>query len=152
MFNSKENILLFFQKMLCFFIKKGKKSRVEHLFRLFLLMRSKKKKTPLQGFLNKCVLNVTPFTHLKTKRRGKRVSYRVNFIEKERAKKKALMLFSNQLRKQKQIKFVDIFEKELESWATGRSSLVQKTKELHQMTSKILPYKWRYKKIEKKHL
>ncbi len=115
MFNSKENILLFFQKMLCFFIKKGKKSRVESLLRLFLLMRSKKKKMFLQAFLNKCVLNVTPFTHLKTKRRGKRISYRVNIIDKEQAKKKSLLLFSKQLREQKNIKFVDLFEKELES-------------------------------------
>ncbi len=147
MFNSKENILLFFQKMLCFFIKKGKKSRVESLLRLFLLMRSKKKKMFLQAFLNKCVLNVTPFTHLKTKRRGKRISYRVNIVDKEHAKKKSLLLFSKQLREQKNIKFVDLFEKELESWATGKSSLVQKTKEIHQTSAKIIPNTWREKEI-----
>ncbi len=147
MFNSKENILLFFQKMLCFFIKKGKKSRVESLLRLFLLMRSKKKKMFLQAFLNKCVLNVTPFTHLKTKRRGKRISYRVNIIDKEQAKKKSLLLFSKQLREQKNIKFIDLFEKELESWATGKSSLVQKTKEIHQTSAKIIPYTWRDKDL-----
>ena len=79
----------YYNKLQQFLIYKGKKSKTETIFRNLLVTRAKKNKSAFISELERCKYNETPYVRLKTRRkgRGKRVLYRVTFLEKNRAEK-----------------------------------------------------------------
>jgi ribosomal protein S7 len=141
---------LYFQKMKQFFLKGGKKSTIEKLFFYFLERRALLKKDNILELLDICILNSTPFVQLKSRRRGKRIKYKIGFMEKERGEKKSLgVLQQNIYSKENSEGFVLKFEKELESLASGKNSMVLKRDEIHRLAMENTPYAWTYSKKKK---
>jgi hypothetical protein len=81
--NLSKDILIFFQDMKQFFIKKGKKETIENYFRKFLISRAILNKTNFYEVLTKSVLNSTPFVKLKSKKRRKFTIHKIHPIEQD---------------------------------------------------------------------
>lgn len=125
---------------------------MEGLMRSFLINRAKLNKGDMSGMLNSCILNSTPYVRLKVKRRGKKVKYKIGFLEKEKAERKALGALSQNFKEQSVEKFTVSLEKELESLSSGKSVITAKRDELHKLALLNSPFRWRKisKKINKK--
>ncbi len=136
--------ILYFQKMRQFFVRKGKKSRIESNFKEYLIQRAVIKKDDLNILLSNAFLNSVPYIKLKTRRRGKRVRYKVDFLEKKRGMSKALLAFSKNISKEGP--FSKNFEKELENLSSGKSQIMVKRNEMHRVALKNVPYSWLKKK------
>lgn len=142
----KEQGLEYFQGLMQFFVKKGKKPRLETLFRFFFKERIKKNKQKKEKFLdimNQCHYRATTFVGLKTRKKRKRILYRVTYLEKENAEKKALMLLSKMLPIQKSDFFMLNWEKELKLAALKKSVLTLKKKEIHKTAKRFAPRRWK---------
>lgn len=114
-FVKSKQVYLFFYKLMHFFIKKGKKNRLENLFRLFLILRSKTKKQYLYTLLKKTISTFLPFLNLKIRKRGKYVKYKAFPISKEKGEKKVLLLFSKLVSQQKNKSFLKNLETNIEN-------------------------------------
>jgi ribosomal protein S7 len=132
--------ILYLQKMKQFFVKKGKKSIVEKLFRTFLFKNSINKKSDINKMLIDASMNSMPYIKLKTRRRGKKMLYKVNYLEKEDSLRKGLLAFSKNLNENKNINFLNSFEKELENLSIGKSVIMSKRDEIHRLALENAPY------------
>jgi ribosomal protein S7 len=145
------NTITYFQNIKQFFLRKGKKNRMESLMHDFLIKRAKTNKGDISAVLKSCILNSTPYIRLKVRRRGKKVRYKIGFLEKEKAERKALSALSKNFKDQTATRFSTGLEKELEMLASGKSNLTLKRDELHKLALLNSPYRWRRnnKKIKK---
>lgn len=142
--------IAYLQQMKQFFIKKGNKTVMEKLFHTFLMNRAQSKKGNLTKTLSDSMLNSMPHIRLRTRRRGKRTLYRVNFMQNEESVRKALLAFSKNLNENKNPKFLISLEKELEVLGGGKSIITTKRDALHRLAIENIPYSWRKKKIIKR--
>ena len=115
----------YYNKLQQFLIYKGKKSVTENLFRSLLVSRAQKKKSTLISESTRCKHNSTLFLRLKTRKRGKRVLYRVTYLEKGPADKKAFCTFGKYIRKLEPENLELALEKEIEGLAKDRSHPVR---------------------------
>jgi hypothetical protein len=125
-----------------FLIYKGKKSRTESIFRNLLLDRAKKNKLVFISELILCKYNATPHVRLltKSKRRGKRIMYKVMFLEKDRSEKESKSSFGKYLRSQIGKKFDQSVEKEIETFSKDKAHSVRVNRDkLHQLARKYTP-------------
>jgi len=143
------NSIVYFQRMKQFFIKEGKKNAMEKIFRTFLMNRATSKKENLTKILYKAQCNSTPHVRLRTRRRGRRILYKVTYIEEEKRLKKALLSFSKNLKENKNPKFLISLEKDLETLSSGKSSITTKRDEFHRLALKHTPYSWTRKRKKK---
>lgn len=135
----------YYNKLQQFLIYKGKKSRTETIFRNLLVTRAKKNKSAFISELERCKYNATPYVRLKTRRkgRGKRVLYRVTFLEKNRAEKEAVSSFGKHIRNQIGEKLDQSLEKEIEVFSTDRTHPVRVNRDkLHQLARRHAPQRW----------
>ena len=135
----------YYNKLQQFLIYKGKKSRTETIFRNLLVTRAKKNKSVFISELERCKYNATPNIRLKTRRkgRGKRVLYRVTFLEKNRAEKEAVSSFGKHIRSQIGEKLDQSLEKEIEVFSTDRTHPVRVNRDkLHQLARRHAPQRW----------
>jgi len=137
-FNSVE----YLQRLQLFFLKKGKKSMLETHLRRWLIDRAQHDKSSVNLLLNKCILHGIPFISLKTRRRGKRVFYKVGYMERINGERKSLGALRNVLKGHTQARFVDALEKEIELLASGKSQIVEKRDELHRLALEASPSGW----------
>jgi ribosomal protein S7 len=86
--------ILYLQKMKQFFLRQGKKNVMEKLFKEYLINRAQVKKDDLNKTLLDAFMNSVPYVKLKTRRKGKKVLYKVGFVEKDDGMRKALLAFS----------------------------------------------------------
>lgn len=137
------NNILYFQKMRQFFVRKGKKSTLESIFKAYLIQRGMSKKNDLPLLLSNAFFNSVPYIKLKTRRRGKRIRYKVGFLEKDKGMNQALLSFSKNMsdNKHKGGYFAKNFEKELENLSSKKSPIMLKRNELHRMALKYAPYR-----------
>ena len=127
----------YFNEIKQYFIKKGKKSITEKLFRQFLLSRAKTGKKLFAPVIQKCIINSTPYIRLKVRRRGKRTNYKIAILNKNRGDKKSLAALSQSIGKPSSQRFLGVFEKEFEKLAVGNSIVTQKRDDLHRLAFKI---------------
>lgn len=139
-FLSKMNSIGFFQNMKQFFIKKGKKHSVESLFKSLLILRAKNNKKETKALLSNCMLNASPFVALKMRKRGKRTTYKVNFLDEKKGERKALIAFSKATSSKFSGRFAPVLEKELEDLANGKSPISTKRDEIHRIALENAPY------------
>lgn len=142
----------YYNKLQQFLIYKGKKSKTETIFRNLLLTRAKKNKSAFISELERCKYNATPYVRLKTRRkgRGKRILYRVTFLEKNRAEKEAVSSFGKHIRSQIGEKLGVSLEKEIEAFSTERTHPVRVNRDkLHQLARRHAPQRW-FKKVFRK--
>ena len=137
-----------------FFLKKGAKSKMERLFKKYMIKPSSKKKAEgwskkTQEKFIKCEQNSTPYVKLKIRKRGKRIKHRVTFLEKKHWLKKALLPFSKVVREKKMDRFLISFDKELENLSSGRSTVMIKRDEFHKLALAKAPFSWKRKKNKK---
>jgi ribosomal protein S7 len=132
----------YLQRMQLFFLKRGKKASLESLLRSWLVRRARQGKTSVYSLLHNCILYGTPFVSLKTRRRGKRVFYKVGYMERERGERKSLGALRQTLKDQNYERFTDALEKEIESLASGKSRIVEKRDELHRLALEASPSGW----------
>jgi len=144
------NPITYFHNLKQYFLSGGKKETMEKLFHKMLLKRASENKIPMVSLLNNCILNSTPYVQLKTRKRGKRVIYKVNFMEHSRGEKKSLSSLSQVLRKQKSGNFSTKLNSEIESLAFGKSSIMAKRDELHRLALQNTPYSWTFSSKKRK--
>jgi ribosomal protein S7 len=132
----------YLQRMQLFFLKRGKKSSLENLLRAWLIRRARQGKTPVYSLLHSCILYGTPFISLKTRRRGKRVFYKVGYMDRSRGERKSLGALRQTLKDQTYERFTEALEKEIESLASGKSRIVEKRDELHRLALEASPSGW----------
>ena len=147
--NISKDILIFFQDMKQFFIKKGKKETIENYFRKFLISRATLNKTNFYDVLTKSVLNSTPFVKLKSKKRRKFTIHKIHPIEQDWARRKALGAFTKVVKAQKAKNFGIVLDKEFELLYAGKSSVQVQRDEYHRTALKSAPFKWRKTIISK---
>ncbi len=132
--------ILYFQLLKQFFMKKGKKAHIEKLLFGLLLKRNKENKNPMQQILTDCLDNSMLFVKLKTKKRGKLVTYKLQFLEKEQCERKAIQVLAQSMKGNSKDSFKFRLENELENLALGKSSLTIKRNEYHDLALKSAPY------------
>jgi ribosomal protein S7 len=132
----------YMQRMQLFFLKRGKKATLESSLRDWLVSRARQGKTSVYSLLHNCILHGTPFISLKTRRRGKRVFYKVGYMERERGERKSLGALRQSLKDQSYERFTQALEKEIESLASGKSRIVEKRDELHRLALEAAPSGW----------
>lgn len=127
-----------------FFIKKGKKTKVENQFYNYIKERSILNKTNTDELLDKSISNITNFVFLKNRRRGKRIKYKVTYLEETRGANRAILSFSKQFKDQhkKGLKFTNFLEKELISLNSEKNTLLIKRDELHKLALDNAPQNW----------
>jgi len=127
-----------------FFIKKGKKTKIENQFYNYIKERSFLNKTNTEELLTKSVSNITGFVFLKSRRRGKRVKYKVTYLEEVRGANRAMLSFSKQFKDQhkKGLRFTNLLEKELLSLNSDKNPLLLKRDELHKLALENAPQNW----------
>lgn len=121
---------------------------MEKLFRIFLMNWALVKKEDLKKILFEANLNSVPHVKLRTRRKGKRVLYKVNFLEKEESLQKGLLAFSKNLKENKGVNFLNSLEKELENLSLGKSALITKRDEIHRLALENAPFSWTAKSLE----
>lgn len=137
-FNSVE----YLQRLQLFFLKKGKKSLLETQLRRWMLNRALQEKSSLNSLLQQCILHGTPFVNLKTRRRGKRVFYKVGYMDRYNGERKSLGVLRNTLKGQIHVSFIQALEKEIETLAAGKSPIVEKRDEMHRLALEAAPSGW----------
>lgn len=141
--------LKYFNEIKQHFLKQGKKSRMEKLFKIFLLKRAKNAKQNFSNTVQKCMINATPYIRLKMRRRGKRTKYKIAILNKIKREKKSLAVIKQSIGKPSSQNFLEVFEKEFEKLAIGNSIGTQKRNELHRLAFKIVPKRKLKKKVIK---
>lgn len=124
-----------------FFIKKGKKVKIENQFYKYIKTRSVLNKTNTEDLLVNSMSNITNFVFLKNRRRGKRVKYKVTYLEENRGNKRAILSFSKLFKNQhkKGVGFVNLLDKELISLNSEKNTLLTKRDELHKLALENAP-------------
>lgn len=138
-----------YNKLQQFLIYKGKKSKTENIFRQLLLARAKKNKSNFSSEMYICKYKTIPYLHLKIKhkRRGKRVFYRVSYLEKHLSEKKSVSKFGNFIRKNIGKKLELSLENEIESFYSNKSHPITIDRDtLHKLTKENAPRFWRKNK------
>ena len=137
----------YFARLQKHFIKKGKKSTVEKLFRDAFLMPARRKgnfwAVKMHEKFKRCEVNATYNIRLKVQKRGRRVKYRVTYLEKTRWLKKALLPLALTIKTRKSARFMDSFQKEVDLLSEGRSEIKTKRDDYHKLALSKTPYSWR---------
>ena len=133
-----------------FFIKQGKKSALENLFKEYMINPPIKKvvgwNKKTYSKLLKCEQNSTPYVKLSLRKRGKRIKYKITYLEKKRQLKKAILPFAKLVKERKMNSFLISFDKEIENLSNGKSSVMLKRDETHQLAFAKAPYSWKKKR------
>lgn len=113
----------YFETISQYFLRKGKKSVMEKLFKNLLFKRAKENKSKINPLLETCFHSAIPYIKLKsrTKRRGKRTIYRLTFLERKKAERLSFAAFSKQVSAKKSDRFVPKIEAEIESFGTNKN-------------------------------
>lgn len=127
-----------------FFIKKGKKVKIENQFYNYIKNRSRLNKINTEDLLTNSMSNITSFIYLKNRRRGKRIKYKVTYLEENRGNNRAILAFSKLFKDQhkKGVGFSNLLEKELISLNTEKNALLTKRDELHKLALENAPQTW----------
>ena len=145
---------LYLNNLKQFFLKQGKKSTLEHLFKEYMInppikkLNNWNKKTNLKFI--RCEQNSTPYIKLAMRKRGKRVKYRITYLEKNRQLKKAILPFAKLVKERKINSFIFSFDKEIENLSSGKSNIMNKRDEMHQLAFAKAPYLWKKKRKQVK--
>ena len=132
------------QNMKQFFIKNGKKNIVETQFTKFFKEKSLLGRNDTTTLINKSLINATTYVFLKTRRRGKRVKYKVSYLEKFKGEKKALLIFSKMLKEKRSNKesYTTRLDKGLHVLSSDKNALISKRDELHKIAFENIPSNW----------
>lgn len=146
-----KEVLGYFQEMKQFFIKKGKKTKLENAFRSYLWTRAISKKTNFLMNITKIMLNTTPYIRLRAKKRRKYTKYKLEIVQKDWARKKALGAFAKGFKEHSinSRDFYSAIDKELDFVQSGKSNIETERNDYHKKALKAAPYRWR-KIIKKK--
>lgn len=138
----KQKGLVSFQKLVMYFIKKGKRSLIENKVRTFLTdkKRLKKRKSLILKEAEKSLNNVTPYVRLLIRKRGKRSIYKVGYLEKKRSNKKAYLSIAKGLKEVKKEYFLTALQKEISASVSKKGALVVKRNDLHKTAKRFAPY------------
>ena len=145
---------LYLNNLKQFFIKQGKKSTLENLFKEYMInppikkINNWNKKASLKFI--KCEQNSTPYVKLAIRKRGKRVKYKITYLEKHRQLKKAILPFARVVKERKINSFLLSFDKEIENLSSGKSNIMVKRDEMHQLAFAKAPYLWKKKRKQVK--
>lgn len=138
--------LQYYENISQYFFRQGKKGIMEKLFSRLLLNRAQAKKKAIAPLLENCFYSAIPYIRLKTKtrRRGKRVLYRVTFIERKQAEKASLSAFTKQVSAQKNDRFINKLENEIESFAGNKNYPARILRDkIHKIGLKAIPKKYK---------
>lgn len=80
----------YLQEITNFFIRRGKKAKLEGLMYKFFMNKAKNKVKGFQKILRKSYVNACPVLYLKSRKRGKRNIYRIHYLEKSKGYKRSL--------------------------------------------------------------
>ena len=96
---------------------------MERLLSQLLFKRAQEKKKAIAPLLERCYYSAIPYIRLisKTRRRGKRVTYRVKYIERKKAEHTTLAAFTKHVSSQRNDRFVVKLEREIESFAGNKN-------------------------------
>jgi len=129
------------QNMKQFFIKNGKKNVIETQFTKFFKEKSLMGKNDTTHLINKSLINATTFVFLKTRRRGKRVKYKVSYLEKTKGEKKALLMFSRLLKEKRSNNenYISRLDKGVHVFSSDKNVLISKRDDLHKIAHENIP-------------
>ena len=136
--------LNYYNKISHFFIRKGNKAGMEKIFKNLLFLRVKSNKQAIVPLLQNCFYNSMYFIRLKvkTRRRKKRVIYRITYLEEKEYEKRGLISFgknTNNIAKKTQ-PFALTLDHEIESLATNKLHPVRVLRDnVHKLAFKFTP-------------
>lgn len=128
---------------------------MESLFKDLLFSSAKQGNKKVSSWIESCIYNSMPFIRLKSKsrRRGKRIIYRVTYLTREEAEKKALISFSKHMNSQNSNakRFSIRLGEELKSLATNKAHPVRVARDnIHKLALKHAPKHWFFTKKSRK--
>lgn len=83
-----------------------------------------------------------PHVRLFTRRRGKHYIYKVGYLEKNKAEKKAYLFIMKPLRENKSVSFLTTLQQEVEAISLKKSVLLAKRNNIHKLAKRNAPFKW----------
>ena len=108
----------YISSLMGFFIRKGKKTKVESLFKDYIYNKMCFKKRNLYALLKRCKIKTSTYIRLIERRRGKRSIFRVVYLEKYLGEKRGLLLVGKSLylnTKKAPRQFKTLFNQDLEN-------------------------------------
>lgn len=136
--------LNYYNKISHFFIRKGNKAGMEKIFKNLLFLRVKNNKQAIIPLLQNCFYNSMYFIRLKvkTRRRKKRILYRITYLEEKEYEKRGLISFgknTNNIAKKSQ-PFALTLDQEIEALATNKLHPVRVLRDnVHKLAFKFTP-------------
>jgi len=134
----------FLNKISKFFVRKGNKAIMEKQFHNLLSLHVKNNKKTMAPLLENCFYNSMYFVRLKikTRRRKKRVLYRITYLEQDKYEKKGLLSFgkhTNSIAKNSQ-PFISTLAQELTSLALNKMHPIRLLRDhVHKTAFKFAP-------------
>lgn len=129
-----------------YFIRKGKKTTSEGLFRKYITNKFITNKRNLYAELKTCKYRTTKYLHINEKKRGRRSKYRIQTLRSKRVGEKVGVVlvgrsaYLNTKKSPKQ--FATLFNQDISNWNTGKHLLKQKYKEPSIMAKRYGPKFW----------
>lgn len=142
-FNNK--VQYYVTKLTGFFIRKGKKTKADNIFQTYVLNNMHSRKKNIYALFNICQAKTSTYLRLISRRRGKRLKFKIKFLRKSLGERRGRLLVGKSLyaTTQKNTRqFSLLFKQDLENWSYGRHILKEKYKEIHKIAKRHAPRNW----------
>lgn len=132
-----------YKKLMQFALQKGKKNKIENIFRksLFHLVQNKKYKNQSAKIINKAVNLTTPYINVKTKRLGSRNVYIPKRMKKNFSEFLSSKWILESAKNRSENEFYKKLVNELVDIVTNKSNAAKKKTELHKLAADNLKNK-----------
>ncbi len=137
----KHNKFISFQKVLSYFFKKGKKSKVETQARLLFKQKSFKTRKGIIKQTEKSIRKAVPYIRVLKRKRGKRIKYKVTYLEQERGVKKSFLFLAKLIRENKTTNPLSVLIRDIKKISLGKSEMSKKIKKFHKLAYRREPKK-----------
>ena len=132
-----------YKKLMQFALQKGKKNKIETIFRksLFYLVQNKKYKNQSAKIINRAVTLTTPYINVKTKRLGSRNIYIPKRMKKNFSEFLSSKWILESAKNRSENQFYKKLVNELIDIVTNKSNAAKKKQELHKLAAENLKNK-----------
>lgn len=94
-FNNK--VQYYVTKLTGFFIRKGKKTKADNIFQTYVLNNMHSRKKNIYALFNICQAKTSTYLRLISRRRGKRLKFKIKFLRKSLGERRGRLLVGKSL-------------------------------------------------------
>ncbi len=133
------------EKLILYFIKKGKKSKLEKITRLFFYKQKTKSKNLIKAAEVSLQKSIPFIRLLIKKRKRRRPRYAVGVLTSFKKKqKKAILFITKGLREKKKSFFLKDLAKQINTISIEKKNMIAAVSTMHSLAKRYGPYTWRW--------